>query len=52
MSDVISIKGEDLWVKVVEMLQQNWASIEPEGEGVRLYFVTDTSQGLRPDALR
>jgi hypothetical protein len=44
MSDTIPIKGDDLWVKVVEMLQQNWASIEPEEDGVRVYFINDTSQ--------
>ena len=46
MSDTIRISGNDLWVKVVEKLQQNWASIEAEGDGerVRIYFITDTSQ--------
>ena len=34
----------DFWVKVVEMLQQNWALIEPEqAGGVRVYFITDRS---------
>jgi hypothetical protein len=31
-------------VKVVEMLQQNWALIEDEVAGaVRVYFISDTS---------
>ena len=44
MSEAIPMSGNDLWVKVVEMLQQNWASIEPADEGVEIYFITDTSQ--------
>ena len=35
-------RGDDLWVKVVGMLQQNWAAIEPEGDGVRVSFIGDT----------
>lgn len=32
----------DFWVKVVEMLQQNWAMIEPAPpDGVRVYFIDD-----------
>lgn len=35
--------GCDLWVKVVGMLQQNWAAIEPtDAAGVRVCFITDT----------
>lgn len=44
MNEAIPIKGDDLWVKVVEMLQQNWASIEPVNDGVELYFISDASQ--------
>ncbi len=37
------ISGNDLWVRVVEMLQQNWAAIEADASGaVRVYFVSDT----------
>jgi hypothetical protein len=40
----MAICSKDYWVKVVEMLQQNWALIEPEpAQGVRVFFVTDTS---------
>ena len=43
MAGPIQIKGQDFWVKVVEMLQQNWALIEPEAaESVRVYFINDT----------
>lgn len=34
----------DLWVKIIGMLQQNWASIEPGGEGVCLLSVSDTGE--------
>jgi hypothetical protein len=30
MTDPVSIKSGDFWVKVVEMLQQNWALIDIE----------------------
>jgi hypothetical protein len=44
MSEPVSLQNDDFWVKVVEMLQQNWAVIEPEAAGgVRVYFVSDTS---------
>jgi hypothetical protein len=44
MSEPISIQSHDFWAKIVEMLQQNWAVIEPQpAEGVRAYFITDTS---------
>ena len=33
-----------LWVKIVEFLQQNWAAIESEDDGVKVYFVTDLSE--------
>ena len=44
MSEIVSIKSDDFWVKVVEMLQQNWALIEekPDG-GVYVHFIGDTS---------
>lgn len=44
MSEAVEIKSDDFWVKVVEMLQQNWALIEsvPAG-GVCVYFISDTS---------
>lgn len=36
------ITSQDFWVKVIEMLQQNWAVIEPtQSDGVRIYFVDD-----------
>jgi hypothetical protein len=44
VSQSVSIKIDDFWVKVVEMLQQNWAIIEPEATGgVRAYFISDAS---------
>ena len=44
MTDLVEIASEDFWVKVVEMLQQNWALIEPTPSGsVCVYFIGDTS---------
>jgi hypothetical protein len=43
MSETITIQSTDFWVKVVEMLQQNWALIEDETPGVRVYFISDIS---------
>jgi hypothetical protein len=43
MTRPLPIRGDDLWVKVVEMLQQNWAAIEPEPfGGFRVSFIDDT----------
>ena len=42
MNEPVAIETGDFWVKVVEMLQQNWALIEPEAQSVRVYFITDT----------
>ncbi len=43
MIEPLPISGGDLWVKVVDMLQQNWASIGPAAsDGVRVHFVSDT----------
>jgi hypothetical protein len=41
VSDVVPIESRDFWVKVVEMLQQNWALIEPKGSKVTIYFLHD-----------
>jgi hypothetical protein len=41
MSDAVPIQSRDFWVKVVEMLQQNWALIEPEGDQATVYFLHD-----------
>jgi len=42
MNEPLPIRGDDLWVKVVDMLQQNWAAIDSaELEGVRVYFISD-----------
>ena len=44
MTEALQIIGDDLWVKIVEMLQQNWAAIEPDAvAGVRVLFINDTS---------
>jgi len=45
MDAPIEIQSRDYWVKVVEMLQQNWALIDPgtKDEGVIVYFVHDRS---------
>ncbi len=40
----VQIKGRDYWVKVVDMLQQNWALIDgPAGAQVTVFFVNDRS---------
>jgi hypothetical protein len=44
MSDASPIGGNDLWVKVVSMLQQNWASVELTDKGIEVSFVTDAGQ--------
>jgi len=42
MSTVPEINSTDYWFKVIEMLQQNWALIEPQDEGkVRIFFIDD-----------
>lgn len=42
MSDGIVIQSRDYWVKVVSMLQQNWALVEmTPGSGVVIYFLDD-----------
>jgi hypothetical protein len=44
MSEPVLLENDDFWVKVIEMLLQNWAVIEPEpAGGGRVYFVSDTS---------
>ncbi len=44
MSETVEIKSQDFWVKVVEMLQQNWALVDcQEDNSVRVCFVNDTS---------
>jgi hypothetical protein len=44
MNEAVPIESQDFWVKVVDMLQQNWAVIEPTpAVGVRVHFISDTS---------
>jgi len=35
------LQSGDFWVKIVEMLQHNWALIEPQGDKVTVYFLHD-----------
>jgi hypothetical protein len=43
MTELVSTKSGDFWVKVVEMLQQNWALIDIKADGsVRVFFISDT----------
>jgi hypothetical protein len=43
MSDHVDIRDRDFWVKVVEMLQQNWALIDDEPDGsATIHFVSDS----------
>ena len=39
MTDFAAIHSSDFWVKVVEMLQNNWALIEADARGTRVYFI-------------
>lgn len=44
MTEAVQIESDDYWVKIVEMLQQNWALIAPLASGyVRVYFINDGS---------
>lgn len=41
----VNIKSRDYWVKVVEMLQQNWALIDEQPDGrAKVCFIGDTSR--------
>ena len=41
--DPVEIRSRDFWVKVVEMLQQNWALIDEDADakGYTVYFIDD-----------
>lgn len=43
--ELVDILSKNYWFKIVEMLQQNWALIEPSqsGKGCIVYFIGDTS---------
>lgn len=41
--EVIHIENRAYWIKVVEMLQHNWALIEEDESNCTVYFVSDTS---------
>jgi hypothetical protein len=44
-AQAVPIASRDYWFKVVEMLQQNWALIDPYASGgATVWFVTDTSR--------
>jgi hypothetical protein len=43
---VIPIAGRDVWVKTIEMLQQNWALIEISDEGTALVHVISDTGGV------
>ena len=46
MSDTVEIQSRDYWVKVVGMLEQNWALIETGDAAcpdARVFFIGDTS---------
>jgi hypothetical protein len=43
-NDRVLIKSNDFWVKVVEMLQQNWALIDREPDApAQVFFIHDHS---------
>ena len=40
----VTIQSSDFWVKLIDMLQQNWALIDEGPESTaRVFFVTDVS---------
>ena len=42
--EIVEIQSRDIWVKLVEMLQQNWALIDVEEDGrAHVFFLGDTS---------
>ncbi|SRR6266536_2992465 len=42
MNEFVAIRSSDFWVKIVAMLQQNWAVIEPDDiDAIRIYFIDD-----------
>lgn len=46
VSDIVEIQSRDFWVKVVGMLEQNWALVETSDDQsaeVRVFFMGDTS---------
>ncbi len=44
MNNPVLIESTDFWVKIVAMLEQNWALIKLEEPGtVRIYFISDSS---------
>ena len=43
MDQLVAVQGTDFWVKVVEMLQQNWALIDEEAGSARVFFISDMS---------
>ena len=44
MKNVIAIRSNDFWIKIIEMLQQNWALIENQSDRkVKIFFVNDNS---------
>ncbi len=45
MSETMPIEGHHFWVKVVDMLQQNWAMIQYDSsDGARVLFISDRSE--------
>lgn len=43
MNEAIPIQSRDYWLKVIEMLQQNWALMDESTDVVTVYFISDTS---------
>lgn len=46
LRETVFIENYDPWMKVVDFLQINWATIEPFDGGVRVYFID--GRGLPP----
>ena len=44
LRETVSIENYDPWMKVVDFMQINWATIEPFDGGVRVYFIDGRSE--------
>lgn len=44
MEELVEIQSRTYWFKVVEMLQQNWAIIDPSpSDACEVFFISDTA---------
>ena len=41
--ELVKLHSRDMWVKLLENMQQNWALIELSETGTKIYFINDHS---------